>query len=199
LCCPEPALSNLQLFGIFPPPDNHLDGTLSKGRVLGSGSPLSFVKWPPIAASGQEVFHLPNWKTPTGMIIPSSLRIPTHPLLFSMLEAGKTTQQEIMRIQIAKMQNPFFTMLSACGMCYEVSYLGDGSDILGLWGRIFILDFAYISRKFPFDPRLFSWKEEISTPPPCGLLIGIYIFYESWSTDTFRKSQRSGMSVPPAV
>jgi len=43
-------------------------------------------------------------------------------------------------------------------MCYEVSYLGDGSDILGLWGRIFILDFAYISRKFPFDPRLFPLK-----------------------------------------
>jgi hypothetical protein len=41
-----------------------------------------------------------------------------------------------------------------------------------LWGRIFILDFAYISRKFPSDPRLFPPEnEEISTPPPCGFLI----------------------------
>jgi hypothetical protein len=30
-------------------------------------------------------------------------------------------------------------------------------------------------------------NEEISKPPPCGLLIGIYISYESWSTGTFRK------------
>jgi len=55
-------------------------------------------------------------------------------------------------------------------------------------GRIFILGFAYISRKFPGDPRLFSLKnKEISAPPPCGLLIGIYLFYENWSTETFRK------------
>ena len=26
------------------------------------------------------------------------------------------------------------------------------------WNRIFILDFAYISRKFSFDPRLLPWK-----------------------------------------
>jgi hypothetical protein len=58
----------------------------------------------------------------------------------------------------------------------------------GLWGRIFILDFAYISRKFPSDPRLlFLVNEEISAPPPCGFLIGIYLFYENWSTETFRK------------
>jgi hypothetical protein len=76
------------------------------------------------------------------------------------LEAGTTTQQEIMRIQIAKMQNPFFTMLSACGMCYEVSYLGDGSDILGLWDRIIILGFAYISRTFPSNPGLFPGRKK---------------------------------------
>ena len=40
-----------------------------------------------------------------------------------------------------------------------------------LWGRIFILDLAYISRKFPTDPRLFSPEnEEISTPPPRGFI-----------------------------
>jgi hypothetical protein len=39
--------------------------------------------------------------------------------------------------------------------------------VLVMWGQIFILDFAYISRKFPSDPRLFSPEsEEISTPPP---------------------------------
>jgi hypothetical protein len=49
------------------------------------------------------------------------------------------------------------------------------------------LHFAYISRKFPSDPRLFfSENEEISTPPLCGFLIGIYLFYENWSTETFR-------------
>jgi hypothetical protein len=59
-----------------------------------------------------------------------------------------------------------------------------------LWDQIFILDSAYISRKFSSDPRLFSPEnEEISTPPPCGLLIGIYLLYENWSTETFRKKE----------
>ena len=30
-------------------------------------------------------------------------------------------------------------------------------------------------------------NEEIISAPPCGLLIGIYIFYENWSTETFGK------------
>ena len=33
-------------------------------------------------------------------------------------------------------------------------------------------------------------NEEISAPPPCGLLIGIYLFYENWSIETFRKGLR---------
>jgi hypothetical protein len=50
------------------------------------------------------------------------------------------------------------------------------------------LDFAYILRKFPSDPRFFSPEnEEISKPPPCGFLIDIYRFYENWSTETFRR------------
>jgi hypothetical protein len=53
-----------------------------------------------------------------------------------------------------------------------------------------IPDFASISRKFPSDPRFFSPEnEEISTPPPCGFLMGIYLFYEHWSTETFRKKE----------
>ena len=63
-------------------------------------------------------------------------------------------------------------------------------SLLSLWDQIFIFDFAYISRKFPSDPRLsFPENEGISTPPPCALLIGIYIFYENWSTETFRNFQ----------
>jgi len=69
-----------------------------------------------------------------------------------------------------------------------------------LWGRIFILDFAYISRKFPSDPRPFSPEnEEISAPPPCGFLIGIYMFYESWSTETFRKKESKKWAVLEGV
>jgi hypothetical protein len=39
--------------------------------------------------------------------------------------------------------------------------------------------FIYYRRLFPPE------NEEMSTPPPCGSLIGIYIFYENWSTETF--------------
>jgi hypothetical protein len=57
-----------------------------------------------------------------------------------------------------------------------------------LWGRFFILDFADISQKFPSDPQAFSPEnKEISEPPLCGFLIGIYLFYENWSTETSRK------------
>jgi hypothetical protein len=59
---------------------------------------------------------------------------------------------------------------------------------LGALRAIFILGFAYISRKFPSDPRLFfPENEEISAPPPCGFLMGIYKLYENWSTETCRK------------
>jgi hypothetical protein len=50
---------------------------------------------------------------------------------------------------------------------------------------------------FLLTPGLFSEKEEISTPPPCGFLIGIYLFYENWSTEAFRKREskrRAGCS-----
>ena len=48
------------------------------------------------------------------------------------------------------------------------------------------LHFAHVSGKFPSHPRLFSPEnKEISAPPPCGFLIGIYLFYKSWSTETF--------------
>jgi hypothetical protein len=31
---------------------------------------------------------------------------------------------------------------------------------------------------------------EIFSSPPCGLLIGIYLFYENWSTETSGKKSR---------
>jgi hypothetical protein len=63
-------------------------------------------------------------------------------------------------------------------------------------GQIFILDFASNPRKFPSDPRPFSSKNEaISSPPPCGFLIGIYLFYKNWSTETFRKNESNRWAV----
>jgi hypothetical protein len=35
-------------------------------------------------------------------------------------------------------------------------------------------------------PGLSPGNEEVFTSPPCGFLIEIYIFYENWSTETFR-------------
>jgi hypothetical protein len=35
----------------------------------------------------------------------------------------------------------------------------------------------------------FPENQEISAPPPFGFLIGIYIFYENWSTETFREKE----------
>jgi len=73
---------------------------------------------------------------------------------------------------------------------------GISGKCVGRWGQTFFFDFAYISRKFPSDPRLFSSKnEEISAPPPCGFLIGIYLFYENWSTETSRKNKSNRWAV----
>jgi hypothetical protein len=38
-------------------------------------------------------------------------------------------------------------------------------------------------------PGFFPENEDISAPPPCGFQIGIYIFYENCSTETFRKRE----------
>jgi hypothetical protein len=48
---------------------------------------------------------------------------------------------------------------------------------------------------FLLTPGFFPEFEEISSPPPCGFLIGIYLFYENWSTETSRRRQRSGRFV----
>jgi hypothetical protein len=42
---------------------------------------------------------------------------------------------------------------------------------------------------------LFADNEEKSTPPPSGLLIGIYLFYENWSIETFRKKESKKRAV----
>lgn len=64
----------------------------------------------------------------------------------------------------------------------------------------FIPDFPYISRKFLSDLRfIYTDSEEISTPPSCRLLIGIYKFNENRSTETFRKSQEVGCLKYPLI
>jgi hypothetical protein len=46
--------------------------------------------------------------------------------------------------------------------------------------------------------NIFSARnEEISAPSRRGFPIGIYLLYENWSTETFRKSQTNGLFVPP--
>jgi hypothetical protein len=44
--------------------------------------------------------------------------------------------------------------------------------------------------RISFCPQAFSTgNEEIAAPPIYGFLIGIYLFYENWSTGTFRKNE----------
>jgi len=57
---------------------------------------------------------------------------------------------------------------------------GTGVESLSLTFPILYESFLLTSRPFPEN-------EEISVPPPCGFLIGIYKFYENWSTESFRK------------
>jgi hypothetical protein len=42
---------------------------------------------------------------------------------------------------------------------------------------------------FLLPPGFFPENEGISAPPPNWSLIGIYEFYESWSTETFRNKK----------
>jgi hypothetical protein len=58
-----------------------------------------------------------------------------------------------------------------------------------LQGRIFILDFAYFYESLFLPPDFFSKKRRnIYTDK----LIGIYLFYENWSTETFRRLKEEG-------
>jgi len=60
--------------------------------------------------------------------------------------------------------------------------------ILGILAQQFWLAWGGYASFFPED-------EEISTPPPFGLLIGIYLFYKNWSTETFRKEESKKRAV----
>jgi hypothetical protein len=42
---------------------------------------------------------------------------------------------------------------------------------------------------FLLTSTFFPENKEISAPPPCGFLIETYIFYENWSTETFRNKE----------
>jgi hypothetical protein len=49
------------------------------------------------------------------------------------------------------------------------------------------LPLPVFQESFLFTLGFFPGNEEKSAPPLRGFLIGIYKFYESWSTETFRK------------
>jgi hypothetical protein len=55
-----------------------------------------------------------------------------------------------------------------------------------LWGFL-SLTLPIFHEDFLLPSGLSPENEEISAPPPFGLLIEVYIFYENWSTETFRK------------
>ncbi len=58
------------------------------------------------------------------------------------------------------------------------------------WGQIFILDFPHIFHaSFLLAPGFLPENEEIFSFPLCKLLIGICLFYENWSTETFRRQE----------
>jgi hypothetical protein len=46
-------------------------------------------------------------------------------------------------------------------------------------------------KNFSVRSLFFLENEEISAASPCGFLIGIYMFYEHWSTETFGKREDS--------
>ncbi len=63
--------------------------------------------------------------------------------------------------------------------------------------RTLIVSLSCISRKLHCDPRLFLQKQRnIYTAThfidDWRLLIGVYRFYENWSTETFRKGKARG-------
>jgi hypothetical protein len=55
----------------------------------------------------------------------------------------------------------------------------------GSWVESLSFILPVFHESFLLTPALSPESEEISTPLPCGFLIGIYLFYESWSTETF--------------
>jgi hypothetical protein len=49
---------------------------------------------------------------------------------------------------------------------------------------------------FLLTPGFFSPENgEIPAPPPCGFLVEIYLFFENWSTETFRKKESEKWAV----
>jgi hypothetical protein len=58
--------------------------------------------------------------------------------------------------------------------------------VLTGWAGSFTL--PIFQGSFLLTPGFFPESEEISAPPPCGFLMGMYLFSENWSTETFRKA-----------
>jgi len=70
----------------------------------------------------------------------------------------------------------------------------------GLWDRIFILDFVYISRKFHLPPGFFPLKTKkyLHRHPADSWLEYIYFMKNGQPKLSERKSQRSGLFAIPA-
>jgi hypothetical protein len=58
------------------------------------------------------------------------------------------------------------------------------------------LTLSIFHESFLLIPGFFPENEEISAPPPRGFLVGIYLFYENWSTESFRKKESKKWAVP---
>jgi hypothetical protein len=57
------------------------------------------------------------------------------------------------------------------------------------------LTLPIFQESFLLAPGLFPENEKISALPPSGFLMGIYLFYESWSTETLRKKESKKWAV----
>jgi hypothetical protein len=56
-------------------------------------------------------------------------------------------------------------------------------------GSLF-LTLPIFHESFLLTPGFFSPENgEIPAPPPCGFLVEIYLFFENWSIETFRKKE----------
>jgi hypothetical protein len=55
--------------------------------------------------------------------------------------------------------------------------------------RVEGLTLSIFHESFLLTPGFSPESKEISAPPPCGFLIEIYLSYENWSNETFRKKE----------
>jgi len=67
--------------------------------------------------------------------------------------------------------------------------------IMCSWVESLSLTFPIFHESLLLTPAFSPENEEISSPPPFEFLIGIYLFYENWSTETFRREESKKRAV----